>query len=76
MNMTIIPKVPPISLPIQSLPFPEATTVLIFVHTHIIKLECAFFVLQVTNTEKGMEEREPSYTVGGNVNWCSHFGKL
>ena len=23
-----------------------------------------------------MEKREPSYTVGGNVNWCSHYGKL
>ena len=23
-----------------------------------------------------MEKREPSYTVGGNVNWCSHSGKL
>ena len=22
------------------------------------------------------EKREPSYTVGGNVNWCSHSGKL
>ena len=22
-----------------------------------------------------MEKREPSYTVGGNVNWCSHCGK-
>ena len=22
-----------------------------------------------------MEEREPSYTVGGNVNWCSLCGK-
>ena len=22
-----------------------------------------------------MAEREPSYTVGGNVNWCSHYGK-
>ena len=21
-----------------------------------------------------MEKREPSYTVGGNVNWCSHYG--
>ena len=20
-------------------------------------------------------KREPSYTVGGNVNWCSHYGK-
>ena len=22
-----------------------------------------------------MEKREPSYTTGGNVNWCSHYGK-
>ena len=22
-----------------------------------------------------METREPSYTVGGNVNWCSQYGK-
>ena len=20
-------------------------------------------------------EKEPSYTVGGNVNWCSHYGE-
>ena len=22
-----------------------------------------------------MEKKKPSYTVGGNVNWCSHYGK-
>ena len=22
-----------------------------------------------------MEKREPSYTVGGNVNWYNHYGK-
>ena len=22
-----------------------------------------------------MEKKEPSYTVGENVNWCSHYGK-
>ena len=22
------------------------------------------------------EKREPSYTVGGSVNWCSHYAKL
>ena len=22
-----------------------------------------------------MEKREPSYTVGGNVNWCSQYGE-
>ena len=24
---------------------------------------------------KGVEKREPSYIVGGNVSWCSHYGK-
>ena len=27
------------------------------------------------NSEEGVEKREPSYTVGGNVDWCSHYGK-
>ena len=22
-----------------------------------------------------MEKKEPSYTIGGNVNWCNHHGK-
>ena len=22
-----------------------------------------------------MEKREPSYTVGGNVNWCNYYGE-
>ena len=28
--------------------------------------------LQITNAGESVEKREPSYTVGGNVNWCSH----
>ena len=24
---------------------------------------------------EGVEKREPPYTVGGNINWCSHHGK-
>ena len=24
----------------------------------------------------GLEKGEPMYTVGGNVNWCSYYGKL
>ena len=29
-----------------------------------------------TNTSVDQDmKREPSYTVGGNVNWCSHCGK-
>ena len=31
--------------------------------------------LQMTNAGAGVEKREPSYTVGENVSWCSHYGK-
>ena len=24
---------------------------------------------------EGMEKREPSYTLGGNVSWCSHYNE-
>ena len=30
---------------------------------------------QLTNVGEDAEKREHSYTVGGNVNWCSHCGK-
>ena len=30
--------------------------------------------LQTTNVGEGVEKREPSYTVAGNANWCSHNG--
>ena len=29
-----------------------------------------------TTNGEDVEKGEPSYTVGGNVNWCSHSGKL
>ena len=31
--------------------------------------------LQITNAGEGVEKRDPSYTVGGNVSWCSLPGK-
>ena len=31
--------------------------------------------LQITNAGEGVEKREPSYTVGGNVKWYNHYGK-
>ena len=31
--------------------------------------------LQIINAGEGVEKRKPSYTVGGNVNWYSHFGE-
>lgn len=32
-------------------------------------------ILQITNAGNGVEEKEPSYTVAGNVNWGSHYGE-
>ena len=31
--------------------------------------------LQITNVGGGVEIREPSQTIGRNVNWCSYYGK-
>ena len=31
--------------------------------------------LQITNARKGVEQRQPSYTVGRNVNWYNHYGE-
>ena len=31
--------------------------------------------LQIINAGEGVEEREPSCTVGGNANWCSRYGE-
>ena len=31
--------------------------------------------LRIINVGRSMKEREPSYTVGGNVNWCSCHGE-
>ena len=29
--------------------------------------------LQTINAGEGVEKGEPSYTIGGNVNWSSHY---
>jgi len=29
----------------------------------------------INNVDKDMEKRELSYTAGGNVKWCRHYGK-
>ena len=31
--------------------------------------------LQIINVGEDVKKREPSYTVGGNVSWYSHYGK-
>ena len=30
---------------------------------------------EITSVGEDVKKREPSCTVGGNVNWCSHYGK-
>ena len=30
---------------------------------------------EITSAGDGVEKREPLCTVGGNANWCSHYGK-
>ena len=31
--------------------------------------------LRITDAGRSMKKREPPYTVGGNVNWCVHYGE-
>jgi len=31
--------------------------------------------LQIINAEEGIQKREPTYIVGGNVNWYSPYGE-
>ena len=32
-------------------------------------------IKKTVNAGESVERREPSYTVGGNVNWYSHYGE-
>ena len=45
------------------------TYYLILVRMAIIKKS------RTINAGKGVEKREPSYSVGGNVNWYSYYGE-
>ena len=43
---------------------------------HLTPVRMAIIKKSTTiNAGEGVEEREPSYTVGGNVNWCSHYAE-
>ena len=43
---------------------------------HLITVRMAIIKNYTNNkTWEGVERREPSYTVGGNVNWYSYYGK-
>ena len=45
------------------------------VRYHLILVRMAIIKNNTTNIGKDVEKREPLYTVGQNVNWCSHCGK-
>ena len=42
---------------------------------HLTPVRTAIIKETRENTHKDVEKREPLCTVGGNVNWCSHYGK-
>ena len=48
-------------------------------HNEISLLPCQVGYYQkdkkTTRVAKDVEQKEPSYTVGGNVNWYSHYGE-
>ena len=42
---------------------------------HMNSLKKKKFTKQIImNVVEGVETSEPSYTVGGNVRWCNHYG--
>ena len=41
----------------------------------LLKVKTTAKSLQIINTREGVEKKEPSYTVGGNVDRCSHYGE-
>ena len=44
--------------------------------THVSQKEWpSLKCLQIINAGEGVEEKETSYTVCGNMNWCSHYGE-
>ena len=44
-------------------------------HLTLVRIAIIKENVQVINAGEDVEKREPSYTVGGNVNWYSHYGE-
>ena len=42
---------------------------------HFTPVRIAIIKKSTNNAGEDVEKREPLYTVAGNVNWCSHYGK-
>ena len=41
----------------------------------LMPIKMAAIKKSTNNAGEGVEKREPSYTVGGNANWYSHYGE-
>ena len=44
-------------------------------HLTLVRMVTIKKNLQTINAGEGVEEREPSYTIGGRVYWYSHYGE-
>ena len=42
---------------------------------HLTPDRMALISLKITNAGGGVEKKEPSCTVGGNLNWYNHYGE-
>ena len=42
---------------------------------HLTPVRMAIIKKSTNNAEEDVEKRDPSYTVGGNVNWYNHYGE-
>ena len=41
----------------------------------LIPVKMAIIKKSTINVREGVERREPSYTIDGNISWYSHYGK-
>ena len=44
-------------------------------HLTLVRMAPSSKSLQMIDAGEGMDKRELSYIVDGNVNWCSHYGE-
>ena len=42
---------------------------------YLTAVRMAIIKMSTINAGEDVEKREPSYTTGGNVNWCSYYKK-
>ena len=44
-------------------------------HLTQVRMSISSKSLQIINAGEDVEKKEPTYTFGGSVNWCSHYGE-